>query len=456
MNKLSQQELWENIQKFNLDNPHSNFPFSKKLAKENNWSASFTAKAIEEYKKFIYLCCISPTGASPSDIVDEVWHMHLTYTTSYWIDFCRKTLQKDIHHHPSKGGAAETEKHKNWYAATLVLYENTFGTKPPDNIWPLYDEPEIDEPVYDKKTLTKTVAMFLITAAAFIAGTNMYHLQGKDFLYYYPVLGVTGLGFILYLLKHKSERLQQIVSDHLPGSFTKWQAIKFLKGPHGCYQAALIELIKNGRITIQGKNFTLLSSLPDTTVYENPLWEKLTGDIAVGETFSYERGFAALDQEKLKHPGFEKLFRLSKKTDYQKFFIPGFILAAGAARVLQGLANDKPVNYLAAELMLTGFILVVINAMYSYTTLAFKKVNAYWGADNEFGYSEDPAVNYSILGVMAVSGFAEYTVLNNLFTSKTPQRGDGSSSSGCSSCTGGSSCGSSCGGGGCGGCGGGD
>jgi hypothetical protein len=456
MNKLSQQELWENIQKFNLDDPHSNFPFSKKLAKENNWSASFTAKAIEEYKKFIYLCCISPTGASPSDIVDEVWHMHLTYTSSYWIDFCRNTLQKDIHHHPSKGGVAETEKHKNWYTGTLVLYEETFGTKPPNDIWPLYDEQEINEPVYTQKTVTNTVLLFFITAVSFIAVTNMFQLRGEDFLYYYPALAAIGLGFMLYQLNEKSKRLQQIVSSHMPANFTKWQAIKFLRGPHGCYQAALIELIRNNKVAVQGKNFCLISSLSDTAVYENPVWEKLTQDIAVAETFSYERGFAALDQEKLKHPGFEKLFRLSKKIDYQKFFIPGFILLAGIARVLQGLANDKPVSYLVTELMLTGFVLVAINELYSYTKLVFKKVNEYWAAGNELGYSKDLAVNYSILGIMAVSGFAEYTILNNIFTSKTPQRNDGSSSSGCSSCTGGSSCGSGCGGGGCGGCGGGD
>ncbi|MGC4100084.1 glycine-rich domain-containing protein [Ferruginibacter sp.] len=95
MNKLSQQELWKKIQTFQLDDPTSAFPFSRKLAKENHWEQSFTNRAIEEYKKFIFLCCISPSGASPSAIVDEVWHLHLTYTDNYWNRFCRETLMKE-------------------------------------------------------------------------------------------------------------------------------------------------------------------------------------------------------------------------------------------------------------------------------------------------------------------------------------------------------------------------
>src|SRR5215203_396854 len=95
-----QKELWGKIQTFSFDDPSSDIPFSKKLQKENNWDSPFTASAIEEYRKFIFLCCILPNGASPSDTVDKVWHMHLTYTKNYWVDFCRITLHKDIHHFP--------------------------------------------------------------------------------------------------------------------------------------------------------------------------------------------------------------------------------------------------------------------------------------------------------------------------------------------------------------------
>lgn len=457
MNQLSQPELWGKIQNFNPDDPHSSFPFSKKLAKENNWSASFTAKAIEEYKKFMYLCCVSPNGASPSDVVDQVWHMHLTYTTSYWIDFCKNTLQKDIHHYPSKGGFIESEKHKNWYNETLLLYEASFGTKPPASIWPQGDAAEIDEPVYEKKRFTQTTILFFIIAIALVAATDMYHLKGKDFLLYFPVLAVSGLIIMLIQLNDKSKRLDQIIRDHLPQHFSKWQILKFLNGPHRCYQAALIDLVRDGKVEVQRNSFKLLTHSGSSTSNENPLWENLVRDYAAGETFTYENGFSLFDQERIKHPGFEKLYRLSRKTDFLKLIIPGFVLAAGIARVMQGLANDKPVDYLVMELMLTGFIFIGVLGMYSYITMVFKKVREIWSADNEYGYSKDLAVNYGILGIMAVSAFAEYNVLNTLFDKKTPQNGSNTFSSGCSSCTGGSSCGGGgCGGGGCGGCGGGD
>ncbi|WP_228446512.1 hypothetical protein [Chryseobacterium sp. 3008163] len=47
---LQNDSLWNRLQSFSLDTPNVDFPFSKKLAKEENWTLDFTAKAIEEYK----------------------------------------------------------------------------------------------------------------------------------------------------------------------------------------------------------------------------------------------------------------------------------------------------------------------------------------------------------------------------------------------------------------------
>lgn len=127
--------LWNRLLHFTLDHPDSELPFSKKLAKEENWTGSFTRKAIEEYKKFIYLCCILPNGASPSETIDKVWHLHLTYTRNYWEEFCPDILQRNLHHHPSQGGRNEAEKHRNWFMETLENYHKVFGEIPPEEIW---------------------------------------------------------------------------------------------------------------------------------------------------------------------------------------------------------------------------------------------------------------------------------------------------------------------------------
>ena len=38
---------------------------------------------IVEYIKFIVLSTLSKSELFPSDIVDRVWHLHMTYTTHY-------------------------------------------------------------------------------------------------------------------------------------------------------------------------------------------------------------------------------------------------------------------------------------------------------------------------------------------------------------------------------------
>ncbi|MBC9928862.1 hypothetical protein ICL07_00655 [Chitinophaga qingshengii] len=130
-----QDPLWLRIVAFQLDDPTAALPFSRKLARENKWDATFTQRAIAEYRRFIYLCCISPTGASPSTVIDEVWHLHLLYTQNYWEEFCEKALGRKLHHHPSKGGPPEKDKHDDWFLQTLRLYKAVFGESPPTDIW---------------------------------------------------------------------------------------------------------------------------------------------------------------------------------------------------------------------------------------------------------------------------------------------------------------------------------
>ena len=137
---VDQKTLWNKINSFQLDDPESSFTFSHRLARENGWTRSYSEKVIEEYKKFIFLCCISETSVTPSDQVDQVWHLHLTYTRSYWVDLCRNTLSKEIHHNPTKGGNSEGKNFDNLYTETLVLYKKMFKKEPPVNIWPDNEE----------------------------------------------------------------------------------------------------------------------------------------------------------------------------------------------------------------------------------------------------------------------------------------------------------------------------
>jgi hypothetical protein len=51
--------LYERIQQFSLDDIDVKFPFSQKLAKENNWTDEYTQRVIDEYKKFVFLAVVA-------------------------------------------------------------------------------------------------------------------------------------------------------------------------------------------------------------------------------------------------------------------------------------------------------------------------------------------------------------------------------------------------------------
>jgi hypothetical protein len=110
--------------------------FVQKLASENGWSFGYTKRAIDEYRRFMFLAVASGHPVAPSDQVDQVWHLHLTYTRAYWDHFCESVLGQRVHHSPSQGGAAESQKFVEWYDDTLRSYRRLFGERPPPEIWP--------------------------------------------------------------------------------------------------------------------------------------------------------------------------------------------------------------------------------------------------------------------------------------------------------------------------------
>jgi len=134
--KPNEQTLWNKLSAFSLDESNVVFCFSDRLARENGWTNSYTLRVIEEYKKFLFLCCISSHSITPSDAVDQAWHLHLTYTKSYWTDLCKNTIGKEIHHNPTKGGKDEADKFDGFYTSTHDLYKEVFGCMPPTDIWP--------------------------------------------------------------------------------------------------------------------------------------------------------------------------------------------------------------------------------------------------------------------------------------------------------------------------------
>ena len=116
--------LWNKILAYDFDHPMSEYGFSTRLARENYWTKNFTAKAIVEYKKFMYLAAVSDSMVSPSEVIDVVWHEHLIFTKSYK-EFC-DLLGKQIQHVPSTHNRSEFEKFRKAKQRTKELYQSTF------------------------------------------------------------------------------------------------------------------------------------------------------------------------------------------------------------------------------------------------------------------------------------------------------------------------------------------
>jgi hypothetical protein len=131
--------LWIAIRDFPLDEAAADFSFSQRLARDHLWTDAYAERVIAEYRRFLYLMARADKTVTPSGEVDEAWHLHLSYTRSYWDGLCR-IVGRPLHHDPTEGGPEESARFREAYSRTLALYRSTFGTAAPWDIWPPPDQ----------------------------------------------------------------------------------------------------------------------------------------------------------------------------------------------------------------------------------------------------------------------------------------------------------------------------
>lgn len=140
-------ELLQKIESFDIDGGPCASTFAMRLAKEQQWTAGYTARVIREYKRFLYLGA-TQGPVTPSEVVDEAWHLHMIYTESYWTRLCGEVLGKPFHHRPGRGGSAEARKHRDQFQDTRSKYLAVFGEEPPADIWSV----KLTKPGYNPET----------------------------------------------------------------------------------------------------------------------------------------------------------------------------------------------------------------------------------------------------------------------------------------------------------------
>lgn len=469
MIKKEQAALWNRITQFSIDDPTATVKFSDKLALHQQWSPAYTARVIEEYKKFVFLCCISPAGASPSQAVDEAWHLHLTYTQNYWKEFCPNVLGRELHHHPSKGGTPEKQRHFDWYAQTLHLYKEVFDIYPPEDIWPL--PVPVEQPVLqsvlpfsgglstspDVKYLLLLLVPFLIPFA-YNAATP-FQLDGPQFLVFFAGLVVMGLASLGVIYYRDKEMVREILERNFNQAVNPYQLSRYAFGRNRAVETAIVDLVE--RTILEPRKHSLFIFHPDhwqsTTGEQNPVIHHLLKTYSKGEIVSYTDLQVAYNEELTQHPDLARSLYAMEKRNNLKYAVIALVGIVWVARTMQGLVNDQSVGYLFAMAVFFGIAFAII-----YTSTGPQRVfrdvllSAYSRNELSPGYPTSSVVNeFAFFGISAFAVGYIYSDLKDTFRQNQRAGADAGGMANCGSSGCGSSCGSSCGGG-CGGCGGGD
>ncbi|MCW8880002.1 MAG: hypothetical protein OQJ89_03825 [Kangiellaceae bacterium] len=208
-NRMNQEELalWQRLQSHQFDLDDSQLTFSQRLARENRWSNEFAETAIEEYRRFCFLAVVSGHPVTPSVEVDQVWHLHLTYSYDYWEVFCAEVLKTPLHHGPTKGGQKEGTKFRYWYQNTLNSYQKYFD-KIDFLFWPdvnsrfthaadLVQLRSSEYLILPKKTIGKITSVISLLSASAFTSQMVFAEQSDSSSNYFPWLILLGIIVIL-------------------------------------------------------------------------------------------------------------------------------------------------------------------------------------------------------------------------------------------------------------------
>ncbi|MCA2707835.1 MAG: TIGR04222 domain-containing membrane protein [Microcystis sp. M015S2] len=370
---FQQTELYKRIQAFALDRPDSQLSFSQRLARDNGWSLGYTQRAIEEYKKFIFLAVAAGHPVTPSDQIDQVWHLHLTYTRLYWQEFCPKILQTTLHHEPTRGGSSEQLKFGSWYSKTLESYEQFFGHIPPIDIWPkpkdrfgrdlhfirintqqswVLSKPNLT--IFLKPQLRKigifTFLVFLslmITSCQIISQIpNPINFTGSEFLTFYIFLVVMGIALAAWL--RFSLCLVSANINQQPDLNT--YEIAFLAGGnHRLIMAAIASLVKQGYVEVLKEGKLVVTGKIDAIA--DPVEKAVAQDIlgtdgAIKQVFQNSTGMKDSIRSRLEQLGLFLSDAQAFKAQIYPSLIVVILLGIGLCKMAVGISRDKPVGLL--------------------------------------------------------------------------------------------------------------
>lgn len=475
--------LWQRLEAFELDVEGASLPFSARLARDNSWSPGFAARVALEYKKFLYLACNAGHVVVPSEEVDQAWHLHLTYTRSYWDELCARVLQQPLHHDPTRGGKNEGQKHASLYERTLDSYRATFGTAPPSDIWPptliRFGEaahfrrvnlkrhwviprpqlPRVNRAV--KLKVVPAVLLVLVLAGCSRSGSlDPFDWYGDEFLKLFAVLCFALIPFSLW----KRVEMAAPSDENLPATpLDSYLLARLADSGALPVDAALTSLQNQDLIQIdRGLHIERTGITAPTHPFENEVWNAIHAHSTLPEVRERLQGALQRFDAQLQQLGL--LVSDDTRAGAQRWpiFTALGLAAFGFIKILVGLSRQRPVGFLTiaclallafAIAMSCGFALRQSRRGEFYLQKLRRDHSDLRSVAGD-GMAGSAFVGAEVVLMMALWGYAPLPP--DLRTIYQPQGGgDGGSSSGGD---GGGGCGGGGdggGGGGCGGCGGG-
>ena len=464
---------WPEFDAFRIDETDAPaLPFAARLARESGWTLGHANRVIREYKRFAFLAITAGHPVCPSEDVDQAWHLHLTYTRSYWKRFCGELLGRPLHHEPTKGGPIEADKHHDMYARTLAAYRTAFGHAPPADVWPSIEERfapvsrfvrvnRDDSWVVPKRAVTRLAAgvgvasLAVVFAVGCVGPANPFALQGIQYLYFLiPVMIVAAiLGRVL--MSNLRSPGPQPTDDDVEFD---WQQAAFLTGgAPRLATAALARLFTANAVEVSPTEDKLVPVGPEPvglTPVESAVFRELPVEKSrmplrklantAETTYSDEAAQLASDGHVV---GQVAGYRIGCTALLPLVLV---VLGFGIPRLFLGFLAGKPFLYLIVTLAVGGMIgFFVVLSGYARTTRRadailkrMRATNAHIRSDSST--TSNAGLTVALFGTAALAG-SPLSPLGTWFPHQTGSTGG--CGSGCGAGGGGDGgCGSGCGG----------
>lgn len=469
------QALWQRLSDYRFGGEQAQ-AFVDRVAHACQSTRETAQEAIEEYRRFCFLAVGAGHAVTPSEIVDRVWHTHMTDTRDYWLKFCPEALEQPLHHSPSLGGLAEDERHRRQYLDTVDSYRRYFGD-PPRRFWAGEPQPArltADESVWLPLTRVNSPWLFEpkglgrwfwgwtgLLAAVFLLGgagngtSDPLEWRGGWFLaLYFAVIGWT---YTAGNAVQRALRGREGAGTELPADSIE---LGFLAGgAERAADVAVVELLARDAIKLDypGEAASAASS-------RSQVWLRASAGAAglpsrllglakiVQRTQHLSEAMPALREHygRLAEPMRAKGWWMSERQRWRGRLaaaLPMFaVVVFGVTKISIGEARGRPVGFLVVLTALAGLMVLVQLCTAQRRTRAGDR--ALQSATIKTRRSDDLTERVALAGTMALVG----TPLAEYHTLRTPVSSSGDSSSSSSS---GCGSGGDSGGGGCGGCGGG-